>query len=149
MNHPDWLKLSGAALRLMLELAKQYNGHSNNGDLSAAWSQMRSRGFGSEATLSKAIHELLDLNFIVRTREGRFMNPGKQCALYAVTWANIDECVGKGLDISATRKPLRSFASGIIKTPSSETVASGYKNCSHKPKKPPESAVMATETGAI
>lgn len=138
MNHPDFIALAPNAVRLLLEMARQYNGH-NNGDLSAAWTLMQKRGFKAEPTLNKALHQLLRSNFLVRTREGRFMNPGRQCALYALSWLNIDECPGKELELKPTRAPIRSFTAQIIKMPSSKTEAIGFKNCSHKREKSMES----------
>ncbi len=117
MNCDEYVGLSGSALRLLLEMARQYNGHSNNGDLTAAWSVMRERGFKSEATLQKAVRELMEKEFIVRTREGQFCNPGKRCALYALMWANVDECPGKNLDIAPTKAPMRVFSAKITKRP--------------------------------
>jgi hypothetical protein len=138
MRHPDYIALSGNAVRLLLEMARQYNSH-NNGDLSAAWTLMRERGFRSETTLTKAVHELMARNLLVRTREGRFINPGKQCALYALTWQAVDECPGKQLEIAPTATPLRSFTTEIIKMPAPETGATGPRNWSHGGKKHAES----------
>lgn len=138
MNHPDYFSLSANAVRLLLEMSRQYNGR-NNGDLSAAWALMRPRGWKSETTLSRALHELLDKEFLLRTREGRFLNPGKQCALYALTWQAIDECPGKQLDTSATAIPFRAFSAEIIKMPSPETGVTGSRNWSHEAKKRVES----------
>ena len=131
MLHQDFIALPPNAIRLLLEMARQYNGH-NNGDLSAAWTLMQHRGFKSEPTLNKALHELLAGNFIVRTREGRFLNPGRLCALYALTWQAVDECPGKNLEIGPTATPLRRFTAEIIKMPTVETEAIGFRNCSHK-----------------
>ena len=135
LNHPDYPKLTGSALRLLLELARQFNGHTNNGDLTASWAIMRDRGFNSTATLSKAVAELLSRGFIVRTREGRFVNPGKRCALYAVAWKPINECPGKDLEIGPTTKPWRTFTAEIIKMPASETESTRFRNCIDEAKK--------------
>ncbi|MDB6063325.1 MAG: hypothetical protein JWM78_3428 [Verrucomicrobiaceae bacterium] len=134
MLHQDFIALPPNAIRLLLEMARQYNGH-NNGDLSAAWTLMQKRGFNSEPTLNKALHKLLQLSFLVRTREGRFMNPGRLCALYALTWQAVDDCPGKNLEILPTSLPLRRFTAEIIKMPTVETEAIGFRNYSHKGKK--------------
>lgn len=138
MLHPDFIDLAPNAIRLLLEMARQYNGR-NNGDLSAAWSLMQHRGFKSEPTLNKALHELLQRNFLVRTREGRFLNPGRLCALYALTWQAIDDCPGKNLEVASTAAPPRRFTAEIIKMPTVETEAIGYRNYSHEAKKRSES----------
>jgi hypothetical protein len=127
MNHADWPQLSPNAIRLLMELVKQYNGH-NNGDLTAAWSIMCNRGFNSKSTLTAAIRCLMSLNFVVRTREGYFCNPGKRCALYAVTWQPINECRGKSLEIKPTTAPPRAFSMENNK-PAIETVLTAGRNC--------------------
>lgn len=129
MKHPDWLRLSSSAVRLLLELARQYNGY-NNGDLSAAWTLMKMRGFNSQTTLKAALDCLLQHRFIIKTREGRFCNPGKQCALYALTWQPINECKGKNLEVGPTQAPPRAFSLDG-KKPSPESGAAFSKNRSH------------------
>ncbi len=117
MDHPDYIATSGNAIRLLLELSKQYNGY-NNGDLHAAFSVMKKRGVaGSKTTLAKLLAELIGNGLIVRTREAWFGNPGSQCALYALTWQAIDDCKGKGLLTKPTRAPTRNFRAENIKAP--------------------------------
>lgn len=132
MKNADYLKLTPNAIRLLLELSLQYNSH-NNGNLTAAWSVMRERGFKNQNTLGDALACLIKLGFIVRTREGRFCNPGKRCALYAITWQRIDECPGKQLEIAPTASPYRCFAIEN-NSPSPESVATDYKKRSDKEK---------------
>ena len=99
MDHACYTTLSHKAARLLLDLAKQYNSV-NNGDLSAAWSQLHERGWNSRDTLGRAIQELVDHSLILKTRQGG----RNKCNLYALTWRAIDECKGK-LDIASTRTP--------------------------------------------
>ena len=96
----DFRLLSGCALKILFGLIRQYRGH-NNGDLSASFTQAKLWGINSKTTLAKALDELQERNLILRTREGRFINPGGRCALYALTWKPIDECDGK-LEVAAT-----------------------------------------------
>jgi len=131
MNHPDYVALSSSAIRLLLELAKQYNGR-NNGDLSTAFSLMQKRGFHSKTTLSKALRELEERHFVLRTRESRFLNPGRRCALYALTWLSIDECPGKELEVKPMRSPPRSFTIDLIKMPGPVSGTSGTSFCDHR-----------------
>jgi hypothetical protein len=99
MEHDCYVTLSAKAVRLLLELARQYNGH-NNGDLCVAWRLMQPRGWTSRDTLHQALAQLLDHDLVTLTRQG-----GKhKASLYALTWEAIDECKGK-LDVSATRTP--------------------------------------------
>jgi DNA-binding MarR family transcriptional regulator len=96
---PAFGSLSGNAVKLFIEIAKEYNGR-NNGDLAATFNMLKKRGFKSKGTLFKSLQELEAKGFIEQTRQG-----GKnRCSLYAVTFHNIDECAGK-LDINATKRP--------------------------------------------
>lgn len=127
MEHPDYVLLSGNAVRLLVELIKQFNGY-NNGDLSAAFSTMRGRGVTrSKTTLAKLLRELERADFITCTRRARFLNPGARCALYALTWKPINECPGKDLEVNPTVTPPRAFSIKNNKKPSPFSDASGAK----------------------
>lgn len=108
MESEDFRQLSSSAKVALLVLAYQYRGQ-NNGDLTAAASELRKWGVRSKITAQKAVQELLAANLIIRTREGRFQNPGGRCALYALTWQPVDECGGK-LEIRPTTTPPRKFS---------------------------------------
>lgn len=109
MKTNDYASLSYKAKALLFELAYQYRGQ-NNGDLTVALSVLRCRGWKREATISDAVSELLSANMIVRTRDGRFSNPGSRCALYAITWRPVDECPQKHLSHPPTSRPPRQFS---------------------------------------
>jgi hypothetical protein len=97
---PAYARLGAHAVKLLLDLFMQFRG-SNNGDFTAAWSVMRKCGWHSKDTLHRALRQLLDCGWIIKTRQG-----GKhRCSLYAVTWKPIDDCGGK-LDVSSTRTAL-------------------------------------------
>lgn len=115
-DHPDFQSLSGSALKVLHSLVRQYNGR-NNGNLSATITQLKPRGIASTATLTKVLSELQNKNLIVRTRQGRFINPGGRCALYAVTWYAIDDCPGADLEIKSTNAPPRCFATKRAERP--------------------------------
>jgi len=78
--------LSGYGTKLLLELARQYR-PGRNGDLSIAWSLLRTRGWRSQATVQGAKHELLEAGWIIETRKGG----RNRCSLYALTYYPIDE----------------------------------------------------------
>ena len=99
----NFKKLSGSAVKLLIEIALQYRGY-NNGDLQASISLMRERGWKSSATLNRARQELLHYGFIEQTRQGGL---GK-CSLFAITWESVDECDGK-LEVRPTRTPSLDF----------------------------------------
>lgn len=102
-----FIRLSNAAVRLLIDLTRQYNGY-NNGDLTAAYCVMANFGWRSAGTLRDATRELLEAKFIIETRPGYFIAGHSQCALYAVTFRKIDECNGK-LNIQSTTSPPRQF----------------------------------------
>lgn len=104
LNSPNYLALSAHAVKLLFDMAAGFKG-GNNGDLCAAWSLMKERGWKSRDTLDKARHQLLYYGLIELTRQGGL----HQASLYAMTWWAIDECKGK-LDIAPTR-----VASGLWK----------------------------------
>lgn len=109
METDDFQQLSYKSQALLIQLAYQYRGN-NNGDLTVAFSILKKRGWKREATISNAVKELLDAKLILKTREGRFINPGARCALYALTWKPVDECTGKELELSPTITPPRKFS---------------------------------------
>ncbi|WP_339857959.1 hypothetical protein [Pseudohongiella acticola] len=104
LNCQDFISLKGNSIKLLIDLGSQYNGH-NNGDLCAAMSILKERGWNSNQQISKALKELLDKNLITQTRQGG-LNMGPN--LYAITWQPIDECKGK-LDVSPTLSAPRTF----------------------------------------
>lgn len=91
LDSPQWAALPPYSVKLLMELARQYKG-SNNGDLGAAFSILRERGWSSEPTMWKHLATLEDTGWIIKTRQG-----GRHigCNLYAVTWWPVDECNGK------------------------------------------------------
>jgi len=105
----DYMELDKGPRMVLDHMFLHYNGR-NNGNLSATFSDMKKRGMGSPATLSKAIKTLLARNLIVQTRAGQFINPGGRCALYAFTWLPIDECPGKHLEVAPTKSPARKLS---------------------------------------
>ncbi len=96
---PNWRACGGTAIKLLCDLARQFNGK-NNGDLCAAMSILRSKGWTSPETVNYALRELRHNGLIVQTRQGGL----HATSLYALTWHAIDECSGK-LDCTATNTP--------------------------------------------
>ena len=103
LSSEAYLSLGGWEVKLLVDIASQFNGK-NNGDLTAAYSVMRERGWNSTGTLNKARKALLDAGLIQETRSG-----GRhRCTLYAVTWRGINECKSK-LDVKPTIAPSNLF----------------------------------------
>ena len=72
---------------------------------------------------------LLESKLIIKTREGWFQGEySSRCALYAVTWLGINECVGKDLDLKPNPKPLRSFSIENKTSPCPEVIPNRVQN---------------------
>lgn len=92
-------RLSGNALKLLLEVARQYR-PGRNGDLSIPWSLLKKRGWRSQGTVADAKRELIEQEWIIETRKG-----GKnKCSLYALSWYPVDES-DKHLEPPTTTAP--------------------------------------------
>ena len=100
LNGAAYLGLNAHARMLLFDLVAQYRGD-NNGDLCAAFSMMKLRGWRSTHTLQAAKLELIEAGLIVETRKGARPN---KASLYAVTWYALDDCGGK-LEVSARAFP--------------------------------------------
>lgn len=95
LRSPEFAALSSRGTKLLCDLLSQYKGD-NNGDLCAAMTLMKRRGWRGAATLARAAAELRDAGFLVTTRQG-----GRhKASLYAATFFTVDWCDGK-LDIQA------------------------------------------------
>ena len=102
-NADNFRKLSASAVKLLIDMAIQYNG-GNNGDLHASLNPMRLRGWRSSSTLNRARQELVYYGFIELTRQGGL----GRCSLYAITWEGIDHCNGK-IQVPSTKVGSRLF----------------------------------------
>ena len=98
LDHKNFISLSRSAKLTYQFIKGQYNGY-NNGNLAAALSMYKAKGYGtSSSQLRKSLVELEDKEFILKTRQG-----GKnRCNLFAVTDEAIDDCNGKH-DYRATK----------------------------------------------
>lgn len=97
LESPEYAKLSAKSVKCLLDIFSQFRG-TNNGDLSANWRQMSKKGWKSRDTLYRALLELMESGFILKTRQG----DRRKCTLFGVTWLAINECGGK-LDMLPTR----------------------------------------------
>lgn len=67
LQSDQWASLTPYEVKLLIDLAAQYNG-SNNGDLCAPMTLMRRHGWRSPATLHRARKGLVRKGFIELTR---------------------------------------------------------------------------------
>ncbi|MBE0471126.1 MAG: hypothetical protein IBX55_16645 [Methyloprofundus sp.] len=86
INSPKFGALSGNSVKLLIQIFEQYNGK-NNGDLGASFNVLKNKGWKSKTTLAIAIKQLMELGFIVKTRQGHYP---KTANLFAVTWIIVD-----------------------------------------------------------
>lgn len=100
LDSPKFGKLSPNATKLLMDLVAQYRGR-NNGDLCAAMTLLKERGWNSNATLQKARDELLAAGFIVVSEQGGRNKP----TLYALTFYAVDECLDKRGNSKHSLKP--------------------------------------------
>lgn len=96
-DSPEFASLTPKAVKLLVEIARRYKGK-NNGDLSIPWDAVKLRGWRSRTTMIAARDELVDKGFILTTRHGG----NHVCNLYAITWEAIDDCPGRGLEVTPT-----------------------------------------------
>ena len=86
LDSPAFLHLPAPAVRLLLDVARQYNGE-NNGKLLASNKYLSTRGWTSHDTALRARRDLELSGLIFETRKG--MRPNRT-AWYAVTWMTLD-----------------------------------------------------------
>lgn len=110
----EYAALSGKTVKLLLDIFSQFRG-ANNGDLGANWKEMSKRGWKSRDTLTRALGELTESGFILKTRQGG----RRKCSLYAVTWLAINECGGK-LDMAPTRVATNTWRTANAASPNAQ-----------------------------
>lgn len=86
LDSEAFIGLGAPAVRLLLDIARQYSGR-NNGQLLCAASIMAKRGWTSNDTLTRARRELEAAGFIQQTRPP--MMP-RRAAWYGITWRPLD-----------------------------------------------------------
>jgi len=107
LDSQAYLTLSGGAVRLLFDIAMQFNPkRKNNGKLLASRAHMFGhRGWASSDQLNKAKKELIAHGLVVQTVQG--LRPNK-ASWYALTWLPLDE-IG-GLEITAAHFPRGEYA---------------------------------------
>jgi hypothetical protein len=108
LRHPNFVRLSAKACKLVLDLGRQYSGF-NNGYLSAAFSILGPMGWGSDSTIREAVAECLHYGLIIKTRQGG----RNRCNLFALTWWRIHSREGKPLDARPTLAPGNEWKDGV------------------------------------
>lgn len=140
LNTPAYRVLGFAAKALFVDMRGMATG-TNNGNLSAALSDMKHRGWTSSSTLAKALYELRAMGFIAVTRGGGLKLGTRVCNLYRFTDLDVFDHPKVGVQaIKATQDYLkhetlqdaeRALAKGVA-----ELLAEGKKKQVAKKKLP-------------
>lgn len=105
LNSDAYKTLSGNAVRLLFDIAMQYNTR-NNGALLASFRYMsEKRGWTSADSLNRAIKTLEERQLIVKTVQGCMPN---KASWFALGWAALDDL--KRLDIAPQAFPRGEYA---------------------------------------
>ncbi|NMM13580.1 MAG: hypothetical protein HHJ17_08600 [Rhodoferax sp.] len=97
LDSPAFIALDWTARALFLDLRHRMRG-TNNGNISAALSELKSRGWNSSATLVKALRQLEALGFLRKTRQTiGVMRGSKVCNLYRFTDSEVYERAKLGI----------------------------------------------------
>lgn len=110
LNSKAYTSLSSPAIKLLYDVAMQYNTF-NNGALLSSWRHMsEKRGWSSADQLTKAKAELIDKSLIVQTVQGQRPN---KASWYGLTWLALDNIKGLDDGITASSWPRGSYARWI------------------------------------
>lgn len=134
LQHANFKRLSAEAIKMLLDLGRQYTG-SNNGYQCAAWTLSKDWGWRSESTVRDALAELEHHRIIVRTQQGGRNRPN----LYGFTWRRIDAKPEKPLDLPRSSAPSNDWKNEQ-QTPFART--------SRKRKSSPSGGAISTPQGA-
>lgn len=105
LNSAAYKTLSGNAIKLLIDIAQQYNTH-NNGALLASWRYMsENRGWKSSDLLSKAKNELLERDLLIQTVQGQRPN---KASWYGLGWLALDDITG--MEITQQNWPRGAYA---------------------------------------
>jgi len=105
LNSSAYISLSARAIKLLYDVAMQYNTY-NNGALLASFRYMKEkRGWTSADQLAKAKAELLEKLLMVQTVQGLLPN---KASWYGLTWLALDNI--KGLEITVKNWPRGAYA---------------------------------------
>ena len=85
LQSPAFVALPASAVKLYLDMLSHLRG-TNNGNINAALSELKHRGWRSPTTLAKALRQLEAVGLIAKTRETTGVHRGsKLCNLYRIT----------------------------------------------------------------
>jgi hypothetical protein len=110
LNSPAYRVMSFAAKALFIDMRERVTG-TNNGNISAALTDMKHKGWSSAATLSKALYELRTMGFIAVTRMGGLKIGTRVCTLYRFTDLEVFDQPKVGVQAIKATHDYRAFKS--------------------------------------
>lgn len=84
LDSPAWRVLPHSVKAFYIDLRAKLRSV-NNGNINAVISEMKHRGWGSSATIAKALRILEHMGFIAKTRQGGIAFMSKVCTLFRFT----------------------------------------------------------------
>jgi hypothetical protein len=100
LESKGYRQTSTTARALLVDVAMQYTGH-NNGKLTACVKYLKPKGWTSNGTILRAVHDLQACGLLVETRKGARPN---KAAWFALTWQELDQGVGLDIDPKLFRR---------------------------------------------
>ena len=147
LESPGYRQAGHAARSMLIDIAMQYSGH-NNGKLVACAKYVEPIGWNSNATVLRAVRELLACGLLIETRKGARPN---KAAWFALSWLDLDQ--GQGLDIDP-----KLYRRGDYMRPDAPTLAGGKsrtekatearKRAASKKRAEKENALLTPSSGA-
>ena len=148
LESPGYRQAGHAARSMLIDIAMQYSGH-NNGKLVACAKYVEPIGWNSNATVLRAVRELLVCGLLIETRKGARPN---KAAWFALSWLDLDQ--GQGLDIDPKlyrrgdymRPDMPAPVSGKLRT---ARATEARKQAAVKKRVEKENAALTPSNGAV
>lgn len=109
LKSPAFIALDPCAKALFIDLRSKVNSF-NNGNISAALSELKHRNWRSAVTLAKALRQLESLGFIAKTRKTIGVERGsKMCNLFRFTDLDVFEIPKLGIEAQKATHDYKKF----------------------------------------
>ena len=120
LDSPGYRLASYPARAMLVDIAMQYSG-GNNGKLTACAKYLHPKGWNSNATIHRAVRDLIDCRLLIETRKGARPN---KAAWFALSWLALDQTSGIEIDPTLYRtggymRPDKLDANGAVHAPPS------------------------------
>ena len=118
LDSPGYRLASYPARAMLVDIAMQYSG-GNNGKLTACAKYLHPKGWNSNATIHRAVRDLIDCRLLIETRKGARPN---RAAWFALSWLALDQTSAIDIDPGLYRtggymRPDKSDSKGAVHAP--------------------------------